>query len=325
MQSETVTRYLETFEHLRRTKRWTDDTSILRFVAITLAAAGLPDPRASLDSAAAVLKERAGWTSPLRSHLRYVAAAMILRRGLDPAGVHARVIETRKRFKDVKIPRGGTGPLFAALLMVLHEEGGSVPKATVARLSQIYARMKDDHFWLTDKNDLPAAVVHALRSEPVDQLAEQVESAYRRLHGSGFRRGNSLQLASQLLPLDPRGVSNAIQRFSRIAETLKAEKERVSTSRYGEIAVLALAADPPAKLVTRLLRIRDTLRAAKPRPSKDLAFSLATGLTLSSDMHTVRSLKTIQSVQAILDAQQAVMVASIAAATAAASSAAAAG
>ena len=67
-----------------------------------------------------------------------MVAAMILRRQLDPASIHACVIETREAFKDFRIPSRGKGPTFAALLLALHSEGKSVPADILERLAEIY-------------------------------------------------------------------------------------------------------------------------------------------------------------------------------------------
>ena len=269
-----ITTYLETFDRLRAAKRWTTNTVIFRFVALTLEAAGPDVTYDQLEAAAKGLQKRARWTNPLKSEIRYVVAAMILRRGLDPGRIHARVVETRDAFKAHKIARRGTGPTLAALVLALQEEGRAVPKQRLERLAQIYRRWREDHFWLTDSNDLPAAALH----EPVEALAANVERAYQSLREAGFSRGDKLQLVSQLLAVDPRGAGAGVQRFCRVADRLKDAGERVNSGHYDEIAMLALTQEAPARVVDRVLRYRDRLRAAKPRPPKDRALSLAAGI-----------------------------------------------
>ena len=321
-----VATYLATFDRLRAAKRWTTNTMILRFVALTLGAAGAEVTYDRLEVAAHGLKKRARWTSPLKSEIRYVVAAMILRRRLDPAKIHARVVATRDAFKSHKIASRGRGPTLAALLLALQSDGRVVPRRQLERLAQIYRQWRDDHFWLTDANDLPAAALHASRDEPVHELAGNVERAYQSLRDTGFSRGNPLQLVSQLLAVDPRGTDAGVQRFGRVAARLKDARERVTTDRYDEVAMLALTQEAPSRVVDRVLRYRDRLRDAKPRPSKGMAFSLAAGITLAEDTkragkRSAGDLAALQAIQAILDAQQAVMIAAIAASTASSSAA----
>ena len=322
--TDPVVAYLETFEKLRANKRWSTNAATFRFVALTLGAAGADVTYDQLEDTAKGLHRRARWTSPLRSEIRYVVAAMILRRGLDAAKIHERVIATREAFKTHKISSRGTGPTLAALVLALHGEGRAVPRARLERLARIYARWRKDHFWLTDSNDLPAAALHAGRGESVEVLAANVERAYTSLRDAGFSRGNMLQLVSQLLAVDPRGTDAGVQRFHRVAERLRRARERIGTSRYDEVAILALTQDSEKRVVDRVLRYRDRLREATPRPSKDVAFSLAAGITLAEDSEragqkSAGDLAALRAIQAILDAQQAVMISTIAATSAATS------
>ena len=317
--------YLGTFERLRARKRWTTDTATYRFVALTLGAVGARISHDRLEEVAKGLRRRAGWTSPLRSEIRYVVAAMILRRDLDAAGVHRQVIATRDRFGEHGIKRRGTGATLAALLLALQAEGKRVPSVRLDRLARIYAQWRADHFWLTDANDLPAAALHAGRDVSVESLTEDVQRAYARLRDAGFRRGNQLQLVSHLLAVDPRGADNAVQRFALVAERLRGAGERVGTGRYDEVAVLALTQAPPGHVVDRVLGYRDRLRSARPRPSKDVAFSLAAGVELAEDSEqagerSAGDLAALQSIRTILDAQQAATIAAISAGAGAAGS-----
>ena len=324
-QGDPVAAYIGTFERLRARKRWTTDTATYRFVALTLGAVGARISHDRLEEVATGLRRRAGWTSPLRSEIRYVVAAMILRRDLDAAGVHRQVIATRDRFGEHGIKRRGTGATLAALLLALQADGERVPNLQLDRLARIYAQWRADHFWLTDANDLPAAALHAGRDVSVESLTEDVRRAYARLRDAGLRRGNQLQLVSHLLAVDPRGADTAVQRFTVVAERLRAAGERVGTGRYDEVAVLALTQGSPGHVVDRVLGYRDRLRSARPRPSKDIAFSLAAGIELAEDSEqagerSAGDLAALQSVRAILDAQQAATIAAISAGAGAAGS-----
>ena len=313
-----VARYLETFERLRAAKQWSTNTATFRFVALALGSAGASVTYDHLESTAAALRKEARRISLLRSEVRYVVAAMILRRGLDPAGIGARLLEARELFRIHGLPRRGTGPTVAALLLALLREGHPVPASQVERLALIYRRWSEDHAWLTNSNDLPAAALHASLGRDVHFLTADVERAYDRLREIGFRSGNPLQLVSHLLVVDPRGTDTAVQRFGRIAERLEGAGEHVRSGRYEEIATLALTQQSTAGVVDRTLKYRDRLRTARPRPAKELAFSLAAGIALAEDAEhagkrSAGDLAALQSIGAILDAQQAAMIAAVSA------------
>ncbi len=171
---------------------------------------------------------------------------------------------------------------------------------------------------MTNANDLPTAALHAGRNEVVEILTADIERIYDQLRVAGFRRGNALQLVSHLLAADPRGSDMGVQRFCQVAESLKGAGERAGPGRYDEMAMLALTQASPVLAVDCVLQYRDLLRKAKPRPASDVAFSLAAGIHLAEDsQQAVNSnagdLAALQSLRAILEAQQAATMAAVSA------------
>ena len=68
--TDPIVAYLATFERLRASKRWSTNAVTFRFVALTLGAAGGSVTYDTLDAAAAGLRKRACWASPLKSEIR---------------------------------------------------------------------------------------------------------------------------------------------------------------------------------------------------------------------------------------------------------------
>ena len=308
--SDPVAEYLATLESLRARKRWSTDMATVRFVALALSNVSAETDLDRLEEAAATLRERSGWTSPLRSDVRHVVAAMVLREGLDPGDVHDRLVETRAALRSHRLPRSQPGTTFAALVLVLRSVGGPVPGRQLERLAGIWRHWRSEHFWLTDASDLPAAALHACGEREVEMLVADVERAYARLREAGFRRGNGLQWAAQVLAVDPRGVETGVERFRRVADRLRRSRVRVRPGRYDEAAILALVHEDVAAVVDRVLDYRDRLRAAKPRPGRDLAFTVAVGLAFAGDARDAADraagdLAALHSIQAILSARSA--------------------
>ena len=98
---------------------------------------------------------------------------------------------------------------------------------------------------------------------------------------------------------------------------------------YDEVALLTLSGGHPAEVVPRVIDYRDRLRARKPRPSSDIAFSLAAGVVLAEEAEKAEELSDaataagLRAVQAIIEAQQAAAIACMAACSATASASAA--
>lgn len=330
---DATTRYLETFDALRRRKRWATDVTVLRFAAMTLAATTLDDPGARLEAAADELKANARWTDPLRSAIRHAAAAMILRAGRKPAEVAAAVTALREEFRQARIPRGGMSGSMAALLLALGGLKAGTPAArnTLARMKAILERWTADHWWLTGEDDLPMAALHATRDAAVETISVDVERVYQHLRGLGYSRGNALQLVSHVLAIDPRGADAAVDRFLAVATALRECGVTVTSARYDETALLALTSPPASEIVAQVMAWRDELREHRPKPSREIAFSLACGLALAAEaekaavLRSARDAAALAAIKAVLDAQQAAMIACMVATTAATSSAASSG
>ena len=316
--SDPVAEYLATLERLRARKRWSTDMATVRFVALALGSVRAEADLDRLEEVAATLSERAGWTSPLRSDIRHVVAAMVLREDLDPGAVHDQLVDIRAELRSHRVPRSQTGTTLAALVLVLRSAGGPVPERQLERLATIWRRWRSEHFWLTGADDLPAAALHACGQREVEMLVADVERAYARLREAGFRGGNGLQWAAQVLAVDPRGVDTGVERFRRAAERLRRSRVRVGPGRYDETAILALVHGDLPAVVDRALGYRDRLRAAKPKPGRDLAFTIAVGLAFAGDERGVAEraagdMAALHSIQAILSARSAAAASAVAA------------
>jgi hypothetical protein len=318
---DSIERYLEVFEGLRRRKRWSTGIAVLRFAALTLAASDMANPGGDLEDTAKALADEAGGFSPLSSAMRHAVAAILIRRGLDPVATVHRTKETLAIFKEFKLGRSGPHPLLAALILVLDAEGGSPSRDTIARLKAIIDRWDEDHWFLTGADDYPMAAMHATRNISVEQLGMDVEQIFQLLRKAKYPSGEQLQLVSHLLVFSDQGPREAAQRFDRTAKALKKAKQRVWQNHFDEVALLVLSGGHVDQVVPRVIEYRDRLRAVKPKPMADIAFSIAAGVVLAEEAERMRGLESaataanLRAVQAIIEAQQAAMIACIAACT----------
>jgi hypothetical protein len=316
-----VEKYLEVFEELMRRKRWSTGREVLRFAALTLAASDVADPGADLEATAKVLADEAGGFSPLSSAIRHAVAAILIRRGLDPASTVRRTKETLAAFKEFKLSRSGPRPLLAALILVLDADGDTPSRQTIARMKAILDRWEEDHWFLTGVDDYPMAAMHATRDVSVEQLGIEVEQIFQLLRRAKYPSGEQLQLVSHLLVFSDQGPREAAQRFDRTAKALKKAKQRVWQSHFDEVALLVLSGGHVDEVVPRVIEYRDRLREVKPRPTADIAFSLAAGVVLAEEAEKMGKLEgaataaSLRAVQDIIEAQQAAMIACMAACT----------
>jgi hypothetical protein len=318
---DSIERYLDVFEGLRQRKRWSTGVNILRFAALTLAAVDTEDPGADLEDTAKVLADEAGGFSPLSSAMRHAVAAILIRRGLDPVPIVHRTKETLAAFKEIKLTKSGVHPLLAALILVLDADGGTPSRETIARLQAIIDRWNEDHWFLTGVDDYPMAAMHATRDLSIEQIGIEAEQIFQLLRKADFPSGEQLQLVSQLLMFSDQGPREAASRFERIAKALKKAKQRVWQSHFDEVALLVLSGGHVDVVVPKVIEYRDRLRLVKPKPTADIAFSIAAGVVLAEEAERMRGLEdaaaaaNLRAVQAIIEAQQAAMIACMAACT----------
>ncbi len=316
-----VERYLEVFEELRLRKRWSTGVEVLRFAALTLAATDVADPGSELEETAKVLSKEAGSFSPLSSTMRHAVAAILIRRGLDPIVIAHSTKETLAAFKDAKLRRSEVHAHLAALILVLDAKGSTPSRDTIARMKAIIDRWEEDHWFLTGVDDYPMAAIHATRDVSVEQLGMDVEQIYQFLRKAKYPSGEQLQLVSHLLVFSDLGPREAAERFDRTAKALKKAKQRVWQSHFDEVALLVLSGAHVDEVVPRVIEYRNRLLEVKPRPTADIAFSIAAGVVLAEEAERIGNLEgataaaNLRAVQAIIEAQQAAMIACMAACT----------
>jgi hypothetical protein len=239
-----------------------------------------------------------------------------------------RIRETLEALKSHGLRKGGTHPFLAALLLVLDADGGSVRWDKIKLMKRIVDRWADDHRFLTGVDDYPMAAMHAARGADPERLGMEVEEIYKALRRAKFSMGNQLQLVSHLMMFSGQGPLVNAERFCRMAAALKENGQRVWQSQYDEVALLVLSGVGVDEAAERVVAYRDRLRAVKPRPQASIAFSIAAGMVLAEEGERAATLTgpeaaaNLRSVQAIIEAQQAAMVACIAATTVVATSAA---
>ncbi len=190
-----------------------------------------------------------------------------------------------------------------------------------AKAQDVYKAMKKEHRFLTSQDDYPLSVLLATRNEEISILMERVEGYYHQLHQLGFRKGNDLQFLSHILSLVPEGNATQLsQRCLDIYETITTLWKKPKSLLYPTIGMLALTDEGQLNL-KEVMVIAERLNSEKDfKWDKDLNFMFAVNLLISEKMEdpTVSNTGMMTTIEVILQAQQAAMVASMTAVSAAA-------
>ena len=199
--------------------------------------------------------------------------------------------------------------------------------ADVARFQAIYEEMKKHHWWLTGVADFPACAILVNQEGSPEGIGQDIEAIYQELHVAGFKKGDPLQTAANLLYLREK-ASVIASRFHALAEAFRSASARIWQSEYDELAILSFLNLPAAHVAQQVLENHAALRQVSPRPDRSLAFNLASSIAFVQLVQPtelgpgIADAKAMMDMQALINAQQAaVMAGSMAAITAASATA----
>lgn len=297
--------YKQTFDLLKRHMKWkvSDKRILMTISSIYVLNQETLDVDRFLQLADAI-KKKAGLFSSIRSHPRFTTAAML----------------------DVKLERPEDKVDQLHVLYDLFRKarfGSSVftyIAATILHAKEIYDDMKREHAFLTTSSDYPMATILALENRT--GIIQHIEDFYNELPKHGFRKGNDLQFLSHILALNTAAPKHVlISRVIHVMDSFVQAHIKAKQMYYPIIGMLALL--PPEEYDIRpLLSLYEELNSEKEyKWYKDINLILAASFFMNEKIDknglAETSLNTI--LEAILQAQQAVMIATVTA-TAAASS-----
>ncbi|MEN2465391.1 DUF4003 family protein [Ornithinibacillus sp. JPR2-1] len=294
--------YKQTFDLLKRHMKWkvSDKRILMTISSIYVLNQETLDVDRFLQLADAI-KKNAGLFSSIRSHPRFTTAAML----------------------DVKLERPEDKVDQLHVLYDLFRKarfGSSVftyIAATILHAKEIYDDMKREHAFLTTSSDYPMATLLALENRT--GIIQHIEDFYNKLPKHGFRKGNDLQFLSHILALDTEAPKHVlINRVIHVMNSFVQARIKATQMYYPIIGMLAIL--PPEEYDIRpILSLYEELNSEKEfKWYKDINLILAASFFMNEKIDrnglAETSLSTI--LEAILQAQQAVMIATVTATTA---------
>lgn len=193
----------------------------------------------------------------------------------------------------------------------------------VEKAHHIYKAMQKEHMFLTSENDYPLALLLATQHEEVSSLIERMEGFYHQLQTVGFKKGNDLQFLTHILSLDSTADKNGLSdRCLEIFDKIHQLNKKPKPVNYPTIGMLALC-DQKQFDLQNLIWVTERLNAEKDfKWQKDINFMLAAQLFISelTEDTSVPTTGLMTTLEIIMQAQQAAMIASMAAVTAATAS-----
>jgi hypothetical protein len=195
--------------------------------------------------------------------------------------------------------------------------------SVVKKAKEVYDQMKIKHPWITGGDDYPLALLIAHGGKSIDR----VEAIYSGLHDKGLKKGNQLQSLSNILSLSNDEEYVLIDRVIELIERCHKNGFKVNSIMYPGIGLIALV-ENDQKNMSNVIEVTRELKKTKKFKwlEKNLLFMFAVTI-VAEDIKQELSIKTIHettlniTIEQIVMAQTAVMLAAITASTAGATTA----
>ena len=278
--ADPLERFCALYTALIHGRPWWQSLDTLRFCALGLTT--LPgEPRelaARIDATVDELRESRAWYK--RSSVGTLLAALLLRHGESAAEFFAEVDRAEPLFREHWRFGGNTYEALAVAVLRAQAHDRRVSAAQVARLAEIWYELKRAHPWLTQKSDWPmCALLSTCEKSPL-QIASRLEALYEGLCAHGFRKGDALQTAAQILFFHTATPEFVCPRYQSLYAGFKQSGLWMGSYDYDELALLCFAPQDAALVLTTVAAHREKIAALPHRPDKQTSFSLACGTAL---------------------------------------------
>ena len=312
MDTNAIRREVEmTYEKVKSLAGWTVDKDVVLTITSYYVTSEREFDAESLSRAMDAIKEKTGWFSPLRGNLLPMIAAFLDKPGVDIEQEVARLFDKQRILRAVSF-RNTIHSYLAALLMTndadLYDDEARQAKA-------LYGEMKKQHYFLTSDDDYAYAVLLGNRGYNPIEHAKSMRMYYDALRKEGFRGGNELQWMSQVMTyvkvsFDQAFVSRAIEILDQFKRQTK-----VRPLHYPMIGFLTVF-EVQNNDLQRIIDLTLSLEESKIlKWKREMALSIAIGYVMHelTEKGETANISLATSVELIIQAQQAVMAATIAA------------
>ena len=305
----------QTYQQLVNAVSWSVDKQILLIVASYYASTGKEFNATRYLNAIDMIKKEAKWYSPLRGHLMYSMAAFVEGEADLRAAIHE-LITNEAILKEAKFKRSEYS--YLASLFLTNELSEKTAHANRARV--LYEAIRGQHPFLTSFEDIPFVVLLSKKEEDMQVKAETMNRYYKELRTYQFQTGNYLQWLSQLLTLHNSQYDNSlVPAIVNIRDELKNNGLKIKAEHYPLLGVLALMRATKENVMNILSRYNELKNIKLFKWYRNMALSVAIQFETHQFIEVNDSLTVslLASLEMMLQAQQAVMIAACTAAVAA--------
>lgn len=133
----------------------------------------------------------------------------------------------------------------------------------VKNTREIYDDMKNNHRFLTGKEDISAAAMIATTSSDIKETLSEIEEYYKALKGIGLGSGNNLQSLSHILPLFKGSVEENVNKVINIEKALKENKVPLKGYSLPLLGVAAIITDDTNMFAKEVREVSEIIKKEK--------------------------------------------------------------
>lgn len=305
---------------------WSINEISARYSAFIFAMEQRPFQMRRYQSTIELIKKNTGIFSNYRSSMLHPLAALLNTKFEDPGQALQSLLGYDRIMKKNGFKPSPYLPIAAYALMATSTSERTEEQITKAM--QIYKMMKQEHFWLTSSDDYAISVLLAAEERDIAEMMEEMEDIYKELNAQGFSKSNGLQFLSQLLTFGVDPVDEKIQRCIKTYEYLKSQGQKVHSMYYASIGFLTLISDDCEGAASEVIEMMDYIKSSKSFRSfyRELNLLIASSLVSSDYAQQPEKEQSLVktgigiTLQALIRAQTAAVVAAVCVTSAASSS-----
>lgn len=315
-----VNQYKDIYAQLKRELKWkvTDQRTLMMVASMYVVNDQSFNLQRFLDLSD-YIKNQVSLFSTLKSYQRFTTAAMLDVRFEQPKEKFNEFIYLYEEMVNGGFGRGAF-TYMAALVMLSNTPDRRDRQKCIKKALAVYKGMKAEHLFLTSSSDYPLAVLLAKEEGSVDGLMKHIETFYKKLNENGFRKGNDLQFLSHILSLGYETKADLlVERCTRLFDLFKQSGSKLKAMHYPVVGLLALVDDGASEIET-IRQVVHELNSEKGfKWYKDLNFIMAGHFVMSEKTRNSSLLETgiYTTLETLIQAQQAAMIAVVAGTTAA--------
>ncbi|MCP3025769.1 DUF4003 family protein [Halobacillus sp. A5] len=256
--------------------KWTDK-KVLMLAASVYAMNDSPFSASRYRGLCDFIKKEASLFSPLKSNLRFTAAAFLDARFTDTREKYSEFIEIYDKLVNKGFKKGNF--TYITALVILADDRLKENEAQMERALKVFKEMKSEHPFITTNEDYPLAVLLSQLEGEAEEIVANVEYFYKQLSRNNFYKGNDLQFLSYILALDKSHDKDVlIDRVVQVYDQMKKISIKPKSVLYPEIGLLALMEQGKNEL-EMIQNIKDDLDRTKHfKWQKDINFKMAVNL-----------------------------------------------